>query len=161
MECVEGETLAGRLAEGPLTVEQTPPTRSRSPMRSTPRIAADRPSESQAGQRHADVRRSEAARFRPGKLRPQPAAVTAATAVTVAAPLTAQGTILETLQYMAPAQVEGLDADHRADIWAFGCIVHEMLTGATAFTGRSPASQARCFGRASITASDGAATITA
>jgi serine/threonine protein kinase len=42
--------------------------------------------------------------------------------------LTAKSTILETLQYMAPAQVEGLDADHRADTWAFGCIVHEMLT---------------------------------
>ena len=62
------------------------------------------------------------------------------TAAASAAPmLTAQGTILGTLQYMAPEQVEGLDADARADIWAFGAILHEMITGRVAFEGRNPA----------------------
>ncbi|HVL65986.1 MAG TPA: serine/threonine-protein kinase [Vicinamibacterales bacterium] len=55
-------------------------------------------------------------------------------------PLTAQGTILGTFQYMAPEQIEGQDADARADIWAFGCVLYEMLTGRRAFEGKSHAS---------------------
>jgi len=60
-------------------------------------------------------------------------------AATAPAALTAEGTILGTLQYMAPEQVEGLDADARADIWAFGAILHEMITGRVAFEGRNAA----------------------
>jgi Tol biopolymer transport system component len=56
------------------------------------------------------------------------------------APLTAQGTILGTFQYMAPEQIEGQEADSRADIWAFGCVLYEMLTGRRAFEGKSQAS---------------------
>ena len=56
------------------------------------------------------------------------------------APLTAQGTILGTFQYMSPEQVEGHEADARSDIWAFGCVLYEMLTGRPAFEGRSQAS---------------------
>jgi Tol biopolymer transport system component len=55
-------------------------------------------------------------------------------------PLTAQGAILGTFQYMAPEQIEGHDADARTDIWAFGCVLYEMLTGRRAFEGRSQAS---------------------
>ena len=55
-------------------------------------------------------------------------------------PLTAQGTILGTFEYMAPEQIEGQDADARSDIWAFGCVLYEMLTGRRAFQGRSQAS---------------------
>src|SRR5262249_50414722 len=58
---------------------------------------------------------------------------------TMTSPLTTQGTILGTFQYMAPEQIEGRDADVRSDIWAFGCIVHEMLTGKKAFEGRTQA----------------------
>ena len=47
--------------------------------------------------------------------------------------LTAQGTILGTLQYMAPEQIEGLEADARTDIFAFGALLFEMLTGRPAF----------------------------
>jgi Tol biopolymer transport system component len=53
---------------------------------------------------------------------------------------TAQGTILGTFQYMAPEQIEGQDADARTDIFAFGAVVYEMLTGRKAFAGRSQAS---------------------
>ena len=54
--------------------------------------------------------------------------------------LTAQGTILGTFQYMAPEQIEGLEADARTDIFAFGALLFEMLTGRTAFEGRTRAS---------------------
>ena len=54
--------------------------------------------------------------------------------------VTAQGTILGTFQYMAPEQLEGKDADARTDIFAFGAVVYEMLTGKKAFEGKSQAS---------------------
>jgi serine/threonine protein kinase len=54
--------------------------------------------------------------------------------------ITAQGTILGTFQYMAPEQLEGAEADHRTDIFAFGSVLYEMLTGKRAFQGRSQAS---------------------
>ena len=59
---------------------------------------------------------------------------------TVPAQLTIQGTILGTLQYMAPEQVEGKEADARTDIFALGAVLYEMLTGKKAFEGRSQAS---------------------
>ena len=55
-------------------------------------------------------------------------------------PLTTRGTILGTFQYMAPEQLEGGEADARSDIFAFGCVLYEMLTGQKAFTGKSQAS---------------------
>jgi len=55
-------------------------------------------------------------------------------------PLTAQGTILGTFQYMAPEQVEGDEADARSDIFAFGALLYEMFTGRKAFSGKSQAS---------------------
>ncbi len=56
------------------------------------------------------------------------------------APLTAEGTILGTLQYMAPEQLEGKEADARTDIFAFGAVVYEIVTGKKAFEGSSQAS---------------------
>ena len=54
-------------------------------------------------------------------------------------PLTAEGTILGTLRYMAPEQLEGKEADSRSDIFAFGVVVYEMVTGKKAFEGTSQA----------------------
>jgi eukaryotic-like serine/threonine-protein kinase len=54
--------------------------------------------------------------------------------------LTAKGEILGTLHYMAPEQLEGLDADARTDIFALGVVLYEVLTGKRAFSGDSPAS---------------------
>jgi serine/threonine-protein kinase len=63
---------------------------------------------------------------------------------TVGGPRTATGTILGTLHYMAPEQVEGREADARSDIWALGVIIYEMATGSRPFDGnRQRASSAR------------------
>ena len=59
---------------------------------------------------------------------------------TMSAALTAEGSILGTLQYMAPEQLEGDDVGARTDIFAFGATVYEMVTGETAFAGKSQAS---------------------
>jgi serine/threonine protein kinase len=55
-------------------------------------------------------------------------------------PLTNEGTILGTLQYMAPEQLEGREADSRTDIFALGTVIYEMATGHKAFEGKSQAS---------------------
>src|SRR5438270_9516844 len=54
--------------------------------------------------------------------------------------LTAQGQILETLQYMAPEQLQGKEADARSDLFSFGYVLYEMLTGKRSFEGPSAAS---------------------
>lgn len=59
---------------------------------------------------------------------------------TAAKPLTEEGAILGTFQYMAPEQLEGKDADHRTDIFALGAVLYEMVTGKKAFEATSQAS---------------------
>ena len=59
---------------------------------------------------------------------------------TVSSPLTLKGTILGTVQYMAPEQLEGKEVDARADIFAFGGMLYEMLTARRPFEGKSQAS---------------------
>jgi len=54
--------------------------------------------------------------------------------------VTAKGAILGTLQYMAPEQLEGKEADARTDIFGFGAVLYEMVTGKRAFSGTSQAS---------------------
>ncbi len=78
-----------------------------------------------------------------GLAKTQPAAASFSSqsaAPTVAATLTGQGTIVGTLQYLSPEQIEGKDADARTDIFAFGAMLYEMVTGKKAFEGKSQVS---------------------
>jgi Tol biopolymer transport system component len=59
---------------------------------------------------------------------------------TISMTLTTEGAIVGTFQYMAPEQLEGKDADARTDIFTFGAVMYEMLTGRKAFAGKSQAS---------------------
>src|SRR5262245_6069294 len=134
MEYLEGETLASRIAKGPLPVEQA--------VSIAVEIAEALTVAHRAGITHRDLKPANVMLTKSGaklldfglaELRAsQPVDGFAAGATGVATQagalpaLTAQGTLLGTLHYMSPEQVEGRDADRRADIWALGCIVHEM-----------------------------------
>jgi len=147
MELIEGETLATRLERGPL------------PAGDVPRIAgeiADALAQAHAaGVIHRDLKpgnvmltRSGAKLMDFGLARATGLGESAGSGVSMAGlsqsptmgqPLTAEGTILGTFQYMAPEQLEGKEAEASADIWAFGCVLYEMITGHRAFQGRSQA----------------------
>ncbi len=144
MELLEGETLAARLARGPL-----PPA---DVLRLGAQIADALDQAHRAGVIHRDLKpgnvmltRSGAKLLDFGLARATGTAgpVTGSGATkspTAAAPLTAEGTIVGTFQYMAPEQLEGREADARTDLWALGCVLHEMATGRRAFEGSSQAS---------------------
>jgi eukaryotic-like serine/threonine-protein kinase len=147
MEFLEGETLAARLARGALPLE---PALS---------IAIDIVSALEAAHRrgivHRDLKPGNVVLVRrPGGSGPPAAklldfglaklavetALPGASLATVPQPLTQRGTILGTFQYMAPEQLDGSEADARSDIFAFGAVFYEMLTGQRAFHGKSQAS---------------------
>ena len=104
-----------------------------------------RPSRSQAGERHADARHGVASCSTSASRRaPRRVAATACTrscASTTAGDLTRdRGRSSARSQYMAPEQIEGPEADARTDIFAFGALLFEMLTGRPAFEGKTRAS---------------------
>src|SRR5262249_48851238 len=59
------------------------------------------------------------------------------TATTLPTNMTAPGVILGTAAYMSPEQAQGKEADRTSDVWAFGCVLYEMLTGHRAFQGET------------------------
>jgi Tol biopolymer transport system component len=144
MEYLEGETLAQRLLKGPLPMEQV--------LQYAIEIADALDKAHRKGITHRDLKPGNIMLTKSGaklldfglaKLTQQdsPAAAAPLSQLpTVKDAITAQGTILGTLQYMAPEQLEGKEADARTDIFAFGVVVYEMATGKRAFEGKSQAS---------------------
>ena len=133
MEHLEGETLADRLTSGPLPLDES--------LRYATEIADALDKAHRTGIVHRDLKPANIMLTRQGaKLldfglaKRQPAG-TLTTVTPASQPLTAPGTILGTLNYMAPEQVAGREADARSDIFAFGAVLYEMLTGIRAFDG--------------------------
>ncbi|MEO8347492.1 MAG: protein kinase, partial [Acidobacteriota bacterium] len=142
MEYLEGETLAERLLKGPL------------PFREVLRYGTEIADALDKAHRQAIVHRD----LKPGnvmlttsgvklldfglaKVILAPSSSPALTSFPTAGPaLTREGTILGTFQYMAPEQLEGKEADARSDVFAFGAVLYEMVTGEKAFSGATQAS---------------------
>ena len=149
MEYLEGETLAARLERGPLPLEHV--------LRLGVQIATALDKAHRAGITHRDLKPANVMLTKSGSASSTPQAklldfglakrndaamtIDAATIPgTRETPLTQQGTILGTFQYMAPEQLEGQDADARTDIFAFGALLYEMTTGKKAFEARNKTS---------------------
>jgi len=143
MEYLEGQTLADRHAKGALPLGQV--------LQYAIQIADALDRAHRQGIVHRDLKPANIMLTKSGvklldfglaKLVPTaPVGIAGMTAAaTQSAPLTGQGTILGTLQYMAPEQLEGREADPRTDIFAFGAVLYEMATGQKAFSGKSQAS---------------------
>jgi Tol biopolymer transport system component/predicted Ser/Thr protein kinase len=149
MELVEGESLATRIEKGAMPAEQV--------LRLGSEIADALDKAHRLGITHRDLKPGNIMLTKSGiKLLDfglakfsAPAADPATSAETMlttrlpgasAKPLTAEGSIIGTFQYMAPEQLEGAEADARSDIFSFGAVLYEMATGKKAFDGKTTAS---------------------
>jgi serine/threonine protein kinase len=139
LEHLEGETLDARVHKGPLPLDQV--------LKYATQIADALDRAHRSDVCHRDVKPANIMVTRDGiKVLDFGLAKTARRVVGqddvtgLAAALTSEGTILGTPQYMAPEQYEGKEADERSDIFAFGCVVYEMVTGKRCFDGKTKAS---------------------
>ncbi|HUQ50287.1 MAG TPA: protein kinase, partial [Terriglobales bacterium] len=144
MEYLEGETLAQRLQRGPLPIEQV--------LKYGIQIADALDKAHRQGVVHRDLKpgnvmlTATSAKLLDFGLAKSNMVMATGSSVTFmptqSSPITQHGTILGTFQYMSPEQVEGRDVDARSDIFAFGAVLYEMLSGKRAFQGRSALSVA-------------------
>jgi eukaryotic-like serine/threonine-protein kinase len=139
MELVEGPTVADRLAQGPIPVEEALPI--------AKQIAEALEAAHEQGIIHRDLKPANI-KVRPDgavkvldfglakALEPAAAAgvdATASPTITSPAAMTGVGMILGTAAYMSPEQAKGKPADKRSDVWAFGAVLYEILSGRRAF----------------------------
>lgn len=144
MEVVEGNTLTDRLDEGPIPVEEA--------LRICAQIARGVEAAHTQGIVHRDLKPANVVVLADGRVKvldfgiaktlaasapPESDAPTAM--ATVSPELTAVGAVVGTAPYMSPEQVRGQPVDERCDIWGFGCILYELLTGQRAFGAETPA----------------------
>jgi Tol biopolymer transport system component len=144
MECVEGETLTKRLEKGPLPLEQV--------LKYGMQIADALDKAHRSGVVHRDLKPGNimltatgAKLLDFGLAKPASPLATLATltaSVPKPSPVTQEGTIVGTFEYMSPEQIEGRELDGRSDIFSFGAVLYEMLTGRRAFEGKSQLSVA-------------------
>jgi len=140
MELVEGPTLADRIKAGPIPVDEA--------VRIAKQIADALEYAHERGIIHRDLKpanvkvtNDDAVKvldFGLAKaLESDIASIDISTSPTISRMATMQGVLLGTAAYMSPEQAKAKSVDRRADIWAFGCVLYEMLTGKMAFTGES------------------------
>jgi eukaryotic-like serine/threonine-protein kinase len=157
MEFLEGESLADRLKKGPLASEEL--------LRVAIQIADALEKAHRAGVVHRDLKpgnvmltKSGAKLLDFGLAKPLAATTAAGSAARTSAsvfaaaltqtspapspatPLSTAGAVIGTVQYMSPEQIQGMEADARSDIFAFGVMLFEMTTGKRAFEGKTQAS---------------------
>jgi eukaryotic-like serine/threonine-protein kinase len=151
MEHLEGETLADRLQRGALLLEEA--------LKIAREIAEALDKAHRRGIVHRDLKPANImltkngpklmdfglAKPTPGvsagsaasPLTPSTPTMSVAALTASASPLTQKGTVVGTFQYMAPEVLQGAEADAGSDIFSFGCVLYEMLTGRRAFEGKS------------------------
>jgi serine/threonine protein kinase len=144
LEYVDGETLADRIARGPIPVDKA--------LDACSQIAAGLEAAHDSGFVHRDLKPANIKITADGTVkvldfglakvdttqespRPHDETPTMALAETKTSP----GTILGTVQYMSPEQARGQDVDRRTDLWALGVVIYECLTGVNPFAEGSPA----------------------
>ncbi len=138
LELIEGESLAARLVKGPLPLADV--------LVYGKQVASALDAAHRRGIVHRDLKPGNVMISKSGaklldfglaKSGERGATAFVSTLETVDKPLTEQGTILGTFQYMAPEQLEGAVSDARTDIFALGALLYEMATGRKAFEGKN------------------------
>jgi len=140
MQLVEGPTLADRIKSGPIPVDEA--------VRIARQIADALEYAHERGIIHRDLKPAnvkltnddvvKVLDFGLAKaLEGAPSSIDISTSPTISRMATQQGVLLGTAAYMSPEQAKGKSVDRRADIWAFGCVLYEMLTGKQTFTGET------------------------
>jgi Tol biopolymer transport system component/predicted Ser/Thr protein kinase len=150
MEYLEGQTLAQRLEKGPLPLDQA--------LKIGIEIARALDKAHQQGIIHRDLKPANIMLTKGGAklmdfglakpnlsipaqavgpFTPSTPTMNLASLTSATSPLTQKGSVVGTFQYMAPELLQGADADARSDLFSFGCVLYEMLTGRHAFEGKS------------------------
>jgi serine/threonine-protein kinase len=143
LELVEGPTLGGRIVKGAIPLDEAMPI--------ARQIAEALEAAHEQGIIHRDLKPANIKLRSDGTVKvldfglakamePAPAispALTVSPTITSPAMMTGVGMLMGTAAYMSPEQAKGRAADRRSDIWAFGCLLYEMLTGRKAFLGET------------------------
>jgi serine/threonine protein kinase/Tol biopolymer transport system component len=150
MEYLEGQTLADRLRKGPLPLDQV--------LKIATEIALALEKAHQQGIIHRDLKPANIMLTKAGSklmdfglakpevtvaskaidaFTPSTPTMNLASLTAAVSPLTQKGAIVGTSQYMAPELLQGAEADVRSDLFSFGCVLYEMITGRRAFEGKS------------------------